>query len=620
MSRELFDQAIQHHRAGQLPEAEKLYRLVLQSEPQNHDAWFRLGLLAQDAGRSAIAVDLFRRAIALNPTESADQYNHLGMALTRQRQTQAAETAYRKALQIKPSAPVWNNLGHAFMQSGQIAEALHAFQTAVSLQPNSAMTHSNLGAAYRHLNQFDPAERAFREAITLNPHLSAAHRNLAGLLKELARLDESIEHYEHALRLCPGDPQLHSDLLYTMLFSPRIDQTKLAQAHREWNHLHAQPLQKLIQPHPNPRDPNRRLRIGYVSPNFKDHVVGRNILPLLRCHDHQKFEIICYAQVRHPDPFTVQCIQNCDLWRDIVGMSDEQVASKIREDQIDILVDLNLHMAESRLLVFAQKPAPIQVTFAGYPGTTGLNAIDYRLSDPYLDPPETDQTLYSERTLRLPDSFWCFDPLDCTDLNVNPLPASEANGITFGCLNNPCKINDDVLSLWSRVLHLTTNSRLFLLAVSDSHQKAILHQFDREGIDPTRIQFSIPQPRRDYLMLYHQIDIGLDSFPYNGHTTTLDALWMGVPIITLVGPSAVSRAGLCQLSNLNMPELIAQSPDQYVQIAAELANNRPKLQELRSTLRHRMQQSALMDAPRFARNIELAYRDMWSRWCLAQGG
>ncbi len=302
------------------------------------------------------------------------------------------------------------------------------------------------------------------------------------------------------------------------------------------------------------------------------------------------------------------------VWRNIVGLSDEQIAKQIREDRIDILVDLALHMGKNRLLVFARKPAPIQATFAGYPGSTGLETIDYRLTDPYLDPPGLNDQFYSEKSFRLPHTFWCYDPLGA-NVAVNALPAHSHGHITFGCLSNFCKVNDPVLKLWAQVLKAVDRSRMVILAPEGSHRQRLLDLLQREEIAPDRIEFVTQRPRVPYLELYHRIDVGLDTLPYNGHSTSLDSFWMGVPVITLVGKTVVGRAGVSQLTNLGLTELIANTPQEYVRLAAELAGDLPRLAELRRTLRPRMQSSPLMDAAGFARDIEAAYRQMWRTWC-----
>jgi predicted O-linked N-acetylglucosamine transferase (SPINDLY family) len=394
---------------------------------------------------------------------------------------------------------------------------------------------------------------------------------------------------------------------------PAADVQTIAQEQRRWNQQHAQPLHKFIVAHANDPNPDRRLRIGYVSPDLSDHIVGRNVLPLFKLHDRRQFEIFAYADLRRPDDVTAQFQQNTQGWRNIQRMSDEQAAQQIRQDRIDILVDLSLHTAGNRLLIFARKPAPVQVTFAGYPGSTGLTAIDYRLSDPYLDPPGMDESIYSERTIRLPHSFWSFDPFESEP--VSELPALQNGYITFGCLNSFFKINDGQLLLWAKVLRQLDRSRLLLLAPRGSHRQRTKDRLSREGIDPKRLGFVRRLPHLEYLRLYHRLDLGLDSFPYNGHTTSLDSFWMGVPVVTLVGQTPVSRAGWCQLSNLGLPELAAQTPEEFVRIAVELASDLPRLKELRSTLRQRMEQSPLMDAPRYVGNIEAAFRQMWQTWC-----
>jgi predicted O-linked N-acetylglucosamine transferase (SPINDLY family) len=336
--------------------------------------------------------------------------------------------------------------------------------------------------------------------------------------------------------------------------------------------------------------------------------------PLLSSHDRERFEVHCYSSVSRLDAMTRRLKPLVDVWRNALGKSDAQLADRVRADGIDILVDLTMHMQRGRPLLFARKPAPIQIAWLAYPGTTGLSAIDYRLTDPHLDPPGQNDADYAEESIRLPDTFWCYDPL--TDQpKVNPPPTLENGRITFGCLNNFCKLNEPVLALWAKVLSAVNNSQLVLLAPQGSARLRVLHSFGALNIDRHRIQFVPLQPRPQYLQTYHRIDIGLDTFPYNGHTTSLDSFWMGVPVVTLVGNTVVGRAGLSQLTNLGLPELIAGNPEQYVEIAAGLSGDLPRLAELRRTLRPQMQASPLMDAPRFARNIEAAYRQMWKSWC-----
>jgi predicted O-linked N-acetylglucosamine transferase (SPINDLY family) len=356
------------------------------------------------------------------------------------------------------------------------------------------------------------------------------------------------------------------------------------------------------------------LRIGYVSPDFRDHADSFFTVPLLSNHDHGRFEIFCYSQVAHPDALTERQRGYADIWRDIAGLSDQQVADLVRGDRIDVLVDLKVHTADNRLLVFARKPAPVQVTWLGYPGTTGLSAMDYRLTDPYLDPPGLFDACYAEESLRLPDTFWCYNPLSDRP-PASALPALESGAITFGCLNAFSKINDGCLALWAQALQAVPGSRLLLQAPRGPARDKVLTALQRGGIAAARVQFADRRSRQEYLELYHQIDLCLDPLPYNGHTTSLDAFWMGVPTLTLLGRTVVGRAGWSQLCNLDLKELAAETPEQFVALAAELAGDLPRLQELRGSLRQRMERSPLMDAKRFARNVESAYREIWRRWC-----
>jgi predicted O-linked N-acetylglucosamine transferase (SPINDLY family) len=306
--------------------------------------------------------------------------------------------------------------------------------------------------------------------------------------------------------------------------------------------------------------------------------------------------------------------QSADVWRDIVGWSDALVADRVRQDRIDIAVDLTLHGGDNRLLVFARKPAPVQVTYLAYCSSTGLSTIDYRLSDPYLDPPGMDESVYSERTIRLPETYWCYQPIGAPP-EVNALPALEQGHITFGGLNNFCKVSEPALAAWAKLLRAVPHAHLLLHAHEGAHRQWVRERLKGEGLEPARVRFAGFMPMERYFALYRQIDIALDTFPCGGGTTTCDALWMGVPVVSLVGQTAVGRGGLSILSNVGLPELAARSAEEYVRIASELAHDLPRLSRLRKTLRQRMAQSPLMDAPRFARHIEAAFRQMWRQWC-----
>ena len=603
---------------GRHGEAIAAYRRAVELKPDFAEAHNNIGKPLREVGRLDDAVTAYRRAVQVKP-DFAEAHNNLGDALRDNGQLDEAIASYRQAVRVKPDfADAQNNLGIVFIAKGQLDEAVNSFRQAIQCKPDFAGAHNNLGNALRNRGQLDEAVTCFQQAIRLKPDYALAQNNLGSALTDMGQLDEAIACYRQAIRLRPELVEAHSNLVNTFLYHPGYDARMIHEEVRHWNQQHAEPLKKFIQPHHNNRDPERCLRIGYVSADFFDHASAFFLLPLFLHHDRRQVEVFCYSHQAHTDQVTQQMKDRVQHWRTTVGQPDAKIAAQIRQDQIDVLIDLKLHSGGNSLLMFAHKPAPVQATWLGYPGTTGLDTMDYRLTDPYLDPPGLDDAFYSERSIRLPDTFWCYDPLT-DEPKVNAPPCLEKGWVTFGCLNNFCKINDAVLALWAGVLKAVSNSRLLLLAPEGSSRQRVLDRLGREGIGPERVEFVARQSRSEYRKTYHRIDIGLDSFPCNGHTTSLDSFWMGVPVVTLAGKTVFGRAGVSQLSNLGLPELIARTPDQYVQIATDLANDLPRLAELRRTLRARMEASPLMDAPRFARNIEAAYRQMWRNWCEAGG-
>jgi predicted O-linked N-acetylglucosamine transferase (SPINDLY family) len=612
-----FESASTHHQAGRLAEAEKIYRQILSQQPDQPDALHLLGVLSAQTSRSDAGVQLIRQALRFRP-DFAEAHSSLGNALMDMGQLDDAIASYQHAVRLKADyADAHYNLGRALQCKGRFDAAITAYRLAIGLKPDYDDAHYNLAASFMSVGKPDDAIAAYQQAIRFKPDLADAHSNLGNAFKDNGQLDEAIASHRQAIRLEPEKSEVHGNLVLILNYHPAYDAGMIHAELRRWNERHAEPHKKLIRPHHNNRDPSRPLRIGYVSADFYKHASAFFLLPLFRCHDRRQFELFGYSHGNCSDEVTQQMKDHMQHWRTTVGMTDAQAAAQVRQDQIDILVDLKLHTADNHLLLFAQKPAPVQATWLGYPGSTGMDAIDYRLTDPYLDPPGQNDAYYSERSIHLPDTFWCYDPLS-GEPSVNAPPCVENGFITFGCLNNFCKINDAVLSLWAGVLQTVSGSRLLLMAPEGSARERVMARLIRDGIGSGRVEFVPKQFRSGYLTTYHRIDISLDTFPYNGHTTSLDSLWMGVPVITLVGATAFGRAGLSQLTNLGLTELVARTPEQYIQIAADLAKDLPRLTELRRTLRPRMQASPLMDAPRFARNVEAAYRQMWRNWC-AQG-
>ena len=611
---EIFAAAFQHHQAGRIQLADATCRQVVALEPQHPAAWHLLGLISRDTGNHDFAIECLQRALQLDPDNPA-AHNNLGILLKNQGQLHEAVACYAQALRLQPDfVQACNNLGNVWHQLGRLDEAIASCRQAIQLDPSFTDAYVTLGNALKDQGKLDEAAASYEQALALNRNLPAAHNNLGHVLKDRGQLDEAIAHYRRAIELRPDVATYHGNLAYTLNFHPGFEARQILEEHQRWNQRHAEPLANLIEVHTHDRSPERRLRVGYLSPDFRSHSVGRFLVPLLQAHDHNRVEVFCYSSVRKPDEYTAICQACADTWRNVRGFSDEQIAQGVRRDRVDILMDVTMHMADNRLLVFARKPAPVQVTYLAYCGTTGLKTIDYRLTDRYLDPPGSDTSCYSEQSIRLPETYWCYRPM-AEAPQVSRLPSSLSGLVTFGSLNNFCKVTRPTLVAWIRLLQSIPESRLILHTRQGAHREELLGCFERQGISRQRLILIDWLNAAQYFRLYEQIDVALDPFPYGGGTTTCDALWMGVPVVSLAGQTAVSRGGLSILSNLGLADLVAFDVDDYVEIARKLAVDLPRLREFRGNLRDRMQTSPLMNEPRFARHIEAAYRDMWRRWC-----
>jgi len=604
-----------HHNLGLIlaqsdraSDAEPHLRIVAQLRPTDFASQANLGMLLAGERRFAEAVEAYEAALRVNPNEPAAWMN-LGLCLHDLGRMDEAVVAMSRAGNLSPNDPaIHYALGTTLHEARRSAEAVAPLSTALGLDPSSAPAANNLGLAYREIGRPDDASAAFNRAIDLSGGMADFIGNLAQVQYETGRFDESLASFRLALKRNPPS-QVYSTYLYSLLFQPTFDSRQIRGELDRWNATIPSTLP------PSIADPSlmRRLRIGYVSPNFSNHVVGRFLLPLLSHHDHQAFEIFCYDDTAVHDSISAQLRASADQWRLTCGASDDAVADLIRRDQIDILIDLTMHMAGSRLLMFARRPAPVQATYLAYAGTTGLRAMDYRLTDNYLDPPGGDESIYSEKSFRLARSYWCYQPpREAPPVGTQPL---QKNGfVTFGCLNNFCKLNPKVISVWARILRAVPNSRLRVHSPVGSHRQNFL---DAIGIDPSRISFVEKLGANAYFAAYNDIDVALDTFPYPGGTTNYDALWMGVPIVTRTGDNAISRAGVSILSNIGATQWIANSDDEYIAIATKLADDSSQLLAIRSSLRSMMLNSPLMDAVGFTRDIETAYRYMWTQAILS---
>jgi predicted O-linked N-acetylglucosamine transferase (SPINDLY family) len=502
----------------------------------------------------------------------------------------------------------WNLLGALAAAAERHELAVRHFERAIALEPANAGYLSNCGEVCRRAGWIDDAIDHCRAALAADPRHMGAYYNLALALHAVGEVEQAHAALTSALEIQPDSRAPRSALLFLLCHHLDIDGATLLAEHRRWNELHARALAPVRPPRAAEASPGRKLRVGYVSADFRRHSLAYFVEPLLANHDRNRFDVVCYSNTRHADEVTDQLRNHVSQWRDITALSDEAAATLIAQDGIDILVDLSGHTADNRLLVFARKPAPVQLSYLGYPNTTGLAAMDYRVSDGYMDPPGVADALYTEKLLRMPHSLWCYRPPAPTP-DVNPLPALQRGVTTFGSLHSFTKISRQVIDLWARILARQPGSELLMAGAPSGETGARLRaQFAAHGVDAARVHLIGKLNFDDYLKLYHRIDIGLDAFPYAGGTTTCESLWMGVPVVTLAGAYGVARAGVSLLTSARLAELVADSPERYVEIATDLARDPRRLAGLRGSLRERMQRSPLMDEAAFTRAFEAVLR------------
>jgi len=598
-------------RLNDAPDAIASLRQAIDLRADYVEAMSALAAALQLDGQIDNAIQLMHRAIALRPGFS-EAHNNLGNLLRESNRESEAADAYRRALMLKPNdAEVLNNLGTLLESNGSYAEAITQFQLAIASRPEFAEAHYNLANAYQKSGDVDAAIASYERAVALKPSLTEAWINLGNAQCESGRIDQALESYRSA-RGDGLDARLASTPLYSMHYDPRNSPTDLLAAHRQWSHTYAVPVARSPR-HPNDRSPDRRLKVGYVSADLGNHPVGRFLEPLLANHDPRVVEVSIYSSTRKPDALTERLKSFVAHWHPVRHVNDERLAAMVTQDQIDILVDLTMHATNSRLLMFARKPAPIQMTYLAYPGTTGLPQMDYRLTDPYIDPPGQSDEHYSERSLRLPHTYWCFAPPPEAPA-VNDLPLRSTGRITFGSANASAKASKLIFGAWAEILARVPNSRLLMHSRIGSHRDELRNRLAQGGVDPSRIDFVGFLPTDQYFANYSNFDIALDTHPYAGGTTTCDALWMGVPVVTLAGATAISRGACSILSNVGLDDLVTHRVEDYVAKACELAADVDRLRELRATMRDRMLASPLMNAKQFARDVEAAYRTAWHNW------
>lgn len=608
---------------GQLDAAAASCRRALQIEPGYAEAHNNLGIALRDLGQLDDAFASYRQALAIRP-DYAEAHTNLGNALQDIGQFDAAAASYRRALQIQPNlATAHNNLGNVLKVLGQLDAAEASCRRALALKPDYAEAHNNLGNALKELGRLDEAAASYRRALEFKSAYAEAHSNLGNTLLDLGQLDGAALSHRRAVECKPDCAKMHSNLLYADNFlvdQPQASQLAAAQCFGALVAHKARPFTTWN----NVPEPDRCLRVGLVSGDFCDHPVGHfveGMLANLASNASGRLEIIAYHCHSGVDQITERIKASCHEWYSAVGISDADLARRIRDDGVDILIDLAGHTAHNCLPLFAWKPAPVQVTWLGYLATTGVAAIDYVFADAWTLP-DTEEKYFTEKIWRLPDSYLCFTPpASCAE--VSPLPALSNTYITFGSFNNLIKINDAVVALWAKVLAAVPRSRLFLKSrqLKDaSVRNSILERFARQGVDRERLILEGTVARAEYLTPFQRVDIALDPFPYPGITTSVENLWMGVPVLTLAGKSFLSRQGIGLLMNAGLPEWIADDADDYVSRAVSHASDLPSLSLLRNGLRQQVRASPIMDAPRFARHFEAALRGMWTDWCFRDAG
>lgn len=594
-------------------EAATALQEALRLNPAHADALNNLGNALKGLGRPAEAVELFRKAIKIRAEFLAARAN-LAITLADMRQFDEAERAFRAALARAPNDPSLHfRLGLMLQECGQLQPAAEEYARTIALAPAAFEAHANLGNIRRELGDFQGAIASYREALRLRPDVAECHLNLASGLLTIGIVDEALVVGRQALQLKPELEEAHTTTLLALQYRLHSPEDVLA-AHRRWARIR-QTAPRVRQFGGPSRDDaaSRPLRVGLVSPDFFDHPIAYFLEPLLAGHARQRLQLICYSNVLRPDGFTQRLQSLADGWRDVCRTRDDDVARQIVADEIDILIDLAGHTAGNRLPVLAAKPAPVQVSYLGYPTTTGLETIDFRLSDPYADPPGMTEPQYVEQLVRLPRTLACYAPPAAPA--VGPLPALASGRVTFASFSSPSKIGPQTIELWARVLHAVPNSRLLIKgrgAAGETFSTRLRSGFKFTDIDQERIELQSSTLMDQYLAVHNDVDMVIDTFPFNGHTTLCHALWMGVPAVTLAGDRFASRLGASVLNNAGLPELVANTPDEFVGIVERWAGDLPRLAELRRDLRSQLSSSPLMDQEQFSLDFDQAMRQIWN--------
>jgi protein O-GlcNAc transferase len=614
-SEALKNQGNAHLGNGQLDDAAECFRQAIALNPLYAEAHYNLGITLKELGQFNEAMGYYRRALEIKP-DYAEAHYKLGNALNDLGQFNEAVASYRRALEIKPDYTyAHTNLGNALKELGQFNEAVASYRRALEIQPDFAEVHYNLGIALKELGQFNGAVASYRRALELKPDYAEAHSNLGNTLSGLGQLHNAMASYRRALQIKPDFADTHSNVIFNLDLAANVDMSELHGERKKWNEAHAAPLWQ-NPTHANDPNPTRRLRIGYVSADFKHHSAAKVFGGMLTQYDRSQFDVFAYSNFNgRYDQFTGLFRQSVTVWRNIVGSSDDAVAELIREDRIDILVDLSGHSSGNRLLVFARKPAPIQITAWGYATGTGMRAMDVFFTDPVMVPQQEKQ-YFTEEVRYLPSVVGAFFNEPFPD--VSELPALSDGIITFGSLNRLAKVSAEAYRVWAEVMLAVPRSRLILKTgeLDDAAvRERVVGHFTKVGVAADRIIMRGKTSWYEHVQAYNQIDIALDPFPHGGGVTALEGLMMGVPVITLRWPTVVGRLSASIMTTLGLTDWIAETQEQYVELAIQKATDLQSLAELRQQLRGIFTSSVMGDQVAYARAVEQEYRQLWREWC-----
>jgi len=648
----LLNKGTSHKAVDEFNEAERCFRMALQIDPDHAGSCSALATVLDQKGRTDAAEEYAKRAAEKDPSTVRFIISYANI-LRKLRRYDDAEQVYRSALTRMPNDPILHcELGSVLRSQNKFDDAIELYEKAIEVAPRVASSlrnaadffrsikkneraielykrfievahnpdagaFNNLAIALRDTDRFDEAEEMYLRAAELDADASYAYNNLAILAMEMAKGTQSIEYYEQALAARPSYRGARSNMLFYMNYLSSYTPHELYEKHLEWPKYHVDPEIPGAIYHPNDPDPDRKLRIGYVSADFCGHAVSYFIESPLKNYDRNAFEVYCYAHVPTPDQITERLKSYVDQFRYVQSLKEDELIDLIRGDKIDILVDLSGHTAGCKLEIFQARPAPVQATWIGYPNTTGLSTIDYRIVDNITDPVGDADTFHAETLYRLPNSFTCYTPT--AHESVSPYPPATENGyVTFGSFNNASKISERSVELWSEVLKRVDGSKLLLKSASladKGTQDRVRGRFEERGIAADRILLHGRMPSKEHMNFYNRVDIALDPTPYNGTTTTCEAMWMGVPVLSLLGDRHAARVTGSLMTSVGLGDLVAETEEDFYRIASDLAGDLDRLGQIRETLRDQMTRSPLCDGPAHTRDLEAGFRDMWRKWC-----